>query len=87
VENLHTHLKQDIKVLARPLQDDTTILVEVLKRRLTKKEWKYYKLKINDTSIGDICIELKCDNKRLEEISKQTITKLNQEKIKHELEQ
>lgn len=85
MENLKENLQNDIKALVRPLKDDVAEIVEVLKRRLTKKEWKYYKAKINNTNDEDICIELRCDSERLADIAKQTKVKLNQEKIKHEL--
>ena len=85
MENLRKNLESDIKVLVRPLKDDIDEVIEVLRRRLTKKEWKYYKLRIENDTKENMCKELNCDKKRLEEISKQTILKLNQEKIKSEL--
>ena len=85
MENLKEQLEKDIKILVRPLKDDIDELIEILRRRLTKKEWKYYKAKIENKTEEAICKELNCDNQRLEEIAKQTVVKLNQEKIKHEL--
>ena len=66
------------------IQDDKE-LYSVMKSKLTKKELKFYKLKIQNASVETICEELHCDNERFEEIKKQTILKLNQEKIKKEL--
>jgi hypothetical protein len=79
-------LKKDIKKLVGTLKDDEQ-LTEVLKRRLTKKEFRYYKLKIENQSDELMKKELLCDDERLEAIKKQTILKLNQEKIKKELVQ
>ncbi len=85
MENLREQLTKDIKVLVRPLLEDTDELIEVLRRKLTKKEWKYLKCQMSGVSASDICAELNCDSTRLEEIAKQTVVKLNQEKIKNEI--
>ena len=77
-------LKKDIKKIVGELKSDEQ-LSEILKKKLTKKELKFYKLKIQDASQETICKELHCDKQRYEEIKKQTILKLNQEKIKKEL--
>jgi len=77
-------LEKDINRLVGRLKLEDE-LIEVLKRKLTKKEFKYYKLKIENTDDTTLMRELNCDSKRLEEIKKQTIYKLNQEKIKKEL--
>ncbi len=77
-------LQKDINKLVGTLKDDEQ-LEEVLKRRLTKKEFRYYKLKIKNANEEMMKNELLCDNERLEAIKKQTILKLNQEKIKKEL--
>lgn len=79
-----SELHKDINKLVGVLKPEEE-LAEVLKRKLTKKELKFYKLKIENTNDTTIMNELNCDNKRLEEIKKQTIHKLNQEKIKKEL--
>jgi len=85
MENLREQLTKNIKVLVRPLLEDTDELIEVLRRKLTKKEWKYLKCQMSGASESDICTELNCDTARLEEIAKQTVVKLNQEKIKNEI--
>ena len=77
-------VEKDINRLVGRLKPENE-LIEVLKRKLTKKEFKYYKLKIKNTDDTTLMSELNCDSKRLEEIKKQTIYKLNQEKIKKEL--
>lgn len=85
METLKENLEKDIRKLVRPLLGDADKLVEVLRQRLTKKEWKYYKCKIAGFTISEMCAELNCDNERLKEITQQTLVKLNQEKIKQEL--
>ena len=77
-------LQKDIKKIVGMLKLEEE-LAEVLKRKLTKKELKFYKLKIENSDDNTMMSELNCDNERLEEIKKQTIHKLNQEKIKKEL--
>lgn len=77
-------LTKDIKKLVGTLKDEN-LLLEVLKRKLTKKEFKFYKMKIENEDVDIICKELHCDKERYEEIKKQTVLKLNQEKIKKEL--
>jgi reverse gyrase len=62
-------LQKDIRKLTRPLKDEDEV-IEVLKRRLTKKEFKYYKLSLEDMNEDHILKELNCDKERLEEISK-----------------
>jgi len=77
-------LQKDINKIVGVLKSEEQI-AEVLKKKLTKKEFKYYKLKINNTTEDEIMKELHCNTERFEEIKKQTILKLNQEKIKKEL--
>ena len=77
-------LHKDINKLVGILKPEEE-LAEVLKRKLTKKELKFYKLKIENADDATMMSELNCDNERLEEIKKQTVHKLNQEKIKKEL--
>jgi disulfide oxidoreductase YuzD len=79
-----SELTKDINKIVGTLKSEE-ILLEALKRKLTKKEFKFYKLKIQNSSDETMREELHCDTQRLEEIKKQTILKLNQEKIKKEL--
>ena len=82
--NFTQELDKDIKKLVGTLKSEEQI-AEVLKRKLTKKEMKFYKLKIAEADDATMQKELLCDEERLEAIKKQTIVKLNQEKIKKEL--
>ena len=84
LENVKEELTKDINKLVGILKDDEQ-LTQILKRKLTKKEFKYYKLKLEKIDEENIIKELSCDKARFEDIKKQTILKLNQEKIKKEL--
>lgn len=84
MSNFYDGLMDNINKLVGDLRPEDE-LKEVLKRRLTKKEFKYFKLLIDGCSKEDMLKELNCDDERFEEISKQTILKINQEKLKHEL--
>jgi len=84
MNNFTEQLTADIKKIVGLLRPEDE-LKDILKKRLTKKEYKYFKLKMDDSSAEVIKSELRCDNERLEEIEKQTITKINQEKLKQEL--
>lgn len=84
MDKFYDELQKDINKLVGELKSGKE-LMEVLKRKLTKKEFKYYKMKIDGESKEKMKEELKCDDERFDEIAKQTILKLNQEKIKKEL--
>lgn len=84
MDKFYEELQKDINKLVGELKSGEELL-EVLKRKLTKKEFKYYKMKIDGISKEDMKQELKCDDERFDEIAKHTLLKLNQEKIKKEL--
>jgi len=84
LNNVQDELTKDIKSIVGILKSDEQ-LTEVLKRKLTKKEFKYYKLKLEKNDEETIVKELNCDMERFEEIKKQTILKLNQNTLKKEL--
>lgn len=82
--NFTQELDKDIKKIVGTLKGEEQI-VEILKRKLTKKEFKYYKLKIAGADEATMKKELQRDGERFDAIKKQTTVKLNQEKIKKEL--
>lgn len=82
--NFTEELTKDINKIVGTLKSEE-ILIETLKKKLTKKEFKYFKLKIENPDEELIAKELQCDNERFEAIKKQTNVKLNQEKLKKEL--
>ena len=67
-----------------PLKDEMS-LKEVLKRRLTKKEYKILDVLAYSKNTQEVCTKLKLDAPRYNEIVAVLIKKLNQEKIKQEL--
>lgn len=73
-----------IDKLVGKLKDEKE-LVEVLKRKLTKKEIKVFKAIESNEEITKICADLRVDEERVKELYKTAIWKLNQEKIKKEL--
>ena len=82
--NFTEELTKDIKKIVGTLKSEE-MLVETLKKKLTKKEFKFYKLKIEKKEEETIAKELQCDAERFAAIKKQTLVKINQEKIKKEL--
>ncbi len=77
-------LKNDIKILSYDLKDEDE-LKAILKKRLTKKEFKLYTMKNDGFNTKYICTDLKLDLKRYEEIKTTIYKKLNYEKLKNEL--
>ena len=77
-------LNNDIKILNFDLKDEDELRL-ILKRRLTKKEFKFYNMKNDGRSNEEIVKDLALDDKRYEEISVTTIKKINSEKVKNEL--
>lgn len=73
-----------IDILNKPLKDEEE-LIEVLKRRLTKKEMKVLRAKENNLADDEIAEYINCDKDRVDKLYKGLIKKLNQEKIKQEL--
>lgn len=67
-----------------PLKDEI-YLKEVLKRRLTKKEYKILDVLAYSKNTEEACTKLKLDADRYNEIVTVLIKKLNQEKLKQEL--
>ena len=77
-------LTQDIKILGFDLKDENE-LKTILKRRLTKEEFKYYKMKNEEESKETIIKELDLDDKRYDKMVITVYKKINSEKIKNEL--
>ncbi|MCI0500905.1 MAG: hypothetical protein L0Y61_04070 [Epsilonproteobacteria bacterium] len=81
---IYDMLKADVKILNRELKCEDEIL-EILKKRFTKKEYKYYMMRMEGVEKELMQKELKADDERFEEIETTTIKKLNSEKLKYEL--
>ncbi len=75
------------KLIQKPLgaMIDEESLVMVLRRRLTKKEYKVLSYPLEGLSDEDIKTKLKLDSNRLKELRKSIQHKLNQDKIKLEI--
>ncbi|MDD5406085.1 MAG: hypothetical protein PHE73_03980 [Sulfurovaceae bacterium] len=67
-----------------PLKDEASML-EVLKKRLTKKEYKILDALAYNKNTQDVSVKLKIDTDRYNNMIATLIKKLNQEKLKQEL--
>ena len=77
-------LTNDIKILNFDLKDEDELRL-ILKRRLTKKEFKFYNMKNDGISKDEIAKSLDLDDKRCEEMAVTVVKKINSEKVKNEL--
>jgi len=84
MNQLQTEIKSRISILIRPLRSDEQ-LSEVLKKRLTKKEYKLLKLTSNQNDIKTACTELNIDEEKYTKLNAVLTKKLNQEKLKQEM--
>ena len=60
-------------------------LIETLKKKFTKKEYKVFVAMESEVPLSEIAKEIHTDEDRVKEIYKASCKKLNQEKIKKEL--
>ena len=81
---ISTFLKAHIKKLHAPLKAEEA-LVEILKRRLTKKEYKVLFALAEKSDITAVCEKLKLDEKRFEEIKTKALKKINFHDLKEAL--
>ncbi len=81
---LQDEVTKHIKKLVRPLKDEDE-LKEVLKTKLTKKEFKLLTAWANSEDLEALKSRLNLDEERYSELSSKLIKKLNQEKIKQAL--
>ncbi len=79
-----TFLTTHIKKLHAPLKKEES-LHEVLKRRLTKKEFKILWALSQKEDIDTLCRKLNLDEKRYEEIKVRLLKKINFHDLKEEL--
>jgi hypothetical protein len=77
-------ITSQITNLNKSLKDEDA-LMEILKKRLTKKELKLLKLQSLSTDEAIICKELKLTLMRLQEMKIALRKKLNSEKLKQEI--
>jgi hypothetical protein len=81
LSTLNEEIEKHIKKLVHPLKDPEELL-EVLKVKLTKKEFKLLKSWADEVPQAEIQTDLNLDEERYGELSTKLIKKLNQEKIK-----
>jgi len=79
-------LEENIKKLNRPLKSED-VLIEILKKRLTKKEFKVLILLVEEVSREDQLAKLSLDEKRYEEVKTKALKKVNFNDLKEELMQ
>lgn len=78
---LNEEIKKHIKKLVYPLKEEEE-LMEVLRVKLTKKEFKLLRSWAEEKTQKEIQDALHLDEERYGELSSKLIKKLNQEKIK-----
>ena len=81
MSTLNEEIEKHIKKLVYPLKEPEELL-EVLKVKLTKKEFKLLKAWADNLPQEQIQTALNLDEERYGELSTKLIKKLNQEKIK-----
>lgn len=81
MSTLNQEIEKHIKKLIHPLKEEEE-LVEVLKVKLTKKEFKLLKSWVEGTAREELQEKLNLDEERYGELSTKLIKKLNQEKLK-----
>ncbi len=79
-QSLEKHIEKLVGILKN--EDE---LKEVLKRKLTKKEYKVFVAYEEGKNIEEIKTLISADEDRVKELYKNVCKKLNQEKIKKEL--
>lgn len=84
MSRLHNEIEKHIKKLIKPLKDEES-LIPILRKRLTKKEYKLLTMLSNEWSIEEIYAKLSLDSESLPLLKNKLIKKLNQEKLKQEI--
>ena len=84
MSNLREEVQKHIRKLILPLKEESE-LREVLKVRLTKKEFKLLQGWTDNTLQDDIMGKLNLDKEKYDELTAKLIKKLNQEKLKQEM--
>ena len=81
---LTTLLQTNIKKLTSPLKNEDE-LIEVLKRKLTKKEFKVLMLTVENMPKEEQLKKLSLDEKRYDEVKTKALKKVNFNELKEEL--
>jgi len=81
---LQDEITKHIRKLIKPLKDDE-LLIPILKKRLTKKEYKLLYMLIEGIDRSSQMERLNLSLDRLEQLQEKMVKKLNQERLKQEL--
>jgi hypothetical protein len=81
---LTTLLQTNIKKLTSPLKDEDELKL-ILKRKLTKKEYKVLKFSVENRPIEEQLEKLSMDKERYEEVKTKAFKKINYQEFKEEL--
>ena len=77
-------LQNNIKKLSSPLESEDKLL-QILKKRLTKKEFKSIMMTVEGLSTQEQMKALRLDEKRYEEVKTKALKKVNFHDLKEEL--
>ena len=81
---LKNELEKHIRKLIKSLKEEDE-LANILKVKLTKKEFNIFKNWANQESLPQLLNKLTIDDKRYDSLKEKLIKKLNQEKFKQEI--
>ncbi len=84
MSKLHNEIEKHIKKLIKPLKDEET-LIPILRKRLTKKEYKLLTMMSQRESTKEVEKKLNLGQEAIIVLQAKLIKKLNQEKLKQEL--
>ena len=84
MSNFKQEIEKHIRKLILPLKEEDE-LREVLKVRLTKKEFKLLQSWIDTAQKSEVLEKLNLDEEKYKELSAKLVKKLNQEKLKQEM--
>ncbi len=84
MDKLSQELQKYIKKLIKPLKDEEE-LIPVLRKRLTKKEYKLLQMATDERPLDQIYAKLNIEEESYTALKNKLIKKVNQEKLKQEL--
>ena len=82
--NIAQTLQNTINKLIKPLKSEEE-LTPILKKRLTKKEYKLLQMMGEERAADQICQLLHLEEDAYDQLQRKLIKKVNQEKLKQEL--
>ncbi len=82
--NIRQTIETYIRILINPLKSEED-LTPILRKRLTKKEYKFLQMVSQGGTTKEMCEKLSLTSEEIESLKEKLIKKLNQEKLKQEL--